>query len=55
MHAEEERKREAARDVYDSGALLPRRDVSVCVALEADRGRWPRVRAAPTTLGRARH
>lgn len=60
VHAEEKREigtveRHRARCVRQQSAAILRRDVSVCVALEADRGRWPRVRAAPTTLGRARH
>lgn len=47
-----ERKRRTRRDVYGSGALLV---VSVCVALEAGRGRRPPPRLFPPRLGHPRH
>jgi len=49
-----ETKNDTARCVRQRCAATPF-DVSVCVALEAGRGRWPRVRPPSSALGRARH
>jgi len=52
-HRDEERHRAMYTIAESAAAPL---DVSVCgVALEAGRGRRPRVRTMPSALGRARH